>query len=149
MVEVKKQEVSTIDARRKLAEKSKQEAERVSLEAEKKDAERHKLFLERRVSLHDAELDRAKAAVRVSEYTERALELEMQLVNREQERARAGADPVATRRHDTVILELEGEVLEAERRAAEAQKQVADKDVDIARRRLELHRAQVAAAGGN
>jgi hypothetical protein len=148
MVEVKKQEVSTIDAKRKLAEKSKQEAEQVTLEAEKKDAERHKQFLERRVSLHEAEIDRAKAAKKLAEATLRALELETQLVNRRDERARAGAgDPVALRRHDAVIVELEGKVLQAERNQAEAQKQVADKDVGIASKRLELHKAQVAAAG--
>ena len=148
MVEVKKQEVSTIDAKRKLADKSKQEAEKVTLEAEKKDAERHKQFLERRVSLHESEVDRAKAAKRLAETTLRALELESQLVSRRNERSRLGAtDPAATRRHDAVILELEGKVLEAERNQAEAGKQAADKDVDIARRRLELHKAQVAAAG--
>ena len=148
MVEVKKQEVSTIDAKRKLAEKSKQEAERVTLEAEKKDAERHKQFLERRVSLHESEVDRAKAAKKLAETTLRSLELESQLVSRRTERNRVGgSDPAATRRHDAVILELEGKVLEFERNQAEAQKQLADKDVDIARRRLELHKAQVAAAG--
>jgi hypothetical protein len=148
MVEVKKQEVSTIDAKRKLAEKSKQEGERVTLEAEKKDAERHKQFLERRVSLHESEVDRAKAAKKLAETTLRSLELESQLVSRRTDRNRVGAsDPAATRRHDAVILELEGKVLEFERNQAEAQKQLADKDVDIARRRLELHKAQVAAAG--
>jgi hypothetical protein len=54
MVDVKKQELSTLDAQRKLAEKNKQEAEVATFEAEKKDAERHKLFLEKRVSLHQA-----------------------------------------------------------------------------------------------
>ena len=149
MVEVKKQEVSTLDARRKLAEKSKQEAEKVALEAEKKDAERHKAFLERRVSLHEAEIDRAKAAKRLAQASERSLELEMELTDRRRGRGNSGVNPAATRRQDTVILELEGKVLEAERSAAEAQKQVADKDVDIARRRLELHKAQVTVAGGN
>ena len=147
MVAVKKQEVSTIDAKRKLAEKSKQEAEVVTLEAEKKDAERHKEFLERRASLHEAEIDRARAAKKLAGASLRALELERQLVTRRDERAGAGNDPAAMRRHDAVILELEGKTLEAERNQSEAQKQVADKDVDIARRRLELHKAQVAAAG--
>ncbi len=148
MVEVKKQEISTIDARRKLAEKNKNEVEEVTLEAEKKDAERHKTFLERRSSLHAAEIDRAKAAKKLADATRQALDLEEQLMQRRQERARsANVDPVATRRHDTVIAELEGKVLEAHRRRAEAQKQLADRDVDIARKRLELHKAQVAAAG--
>lgn len=148
MVEAKKQEISSIDAKRKLADRSKQEAEKVAFEAEKKDAERHKRFLERRISLHEAEIDRARAAKKLAEATLRALELETELVSRRGERAGvAGTDPAATRRQDAVILVLEGRVLEAERSQAEAQKQLADKDVDIARRRLELHKAQVAAAG--
>ena len=61
MVDVKKQEISTLDAQRKLAEKSKQEAEVATFEAEKKDAERHKQFLEKRVSLHQAEKETASA----------------------------------------------------------------------------------------
>ena len=67
MVEVKKQEISTLDAQRKLAEKSKQEAEVATFEAEKKDAERHKQFLEQRVSLHQAEKDAAKARKNLAE----------------------------------------------------------------------------------
>ena len=59
----------------------------------------------------------------------------------------AGVDAAATSRHDVVIRELELKVLEAQRDQSEAQKQVADKDLDIAQRRLELHRAQLAAAG--
>ena len=72
MVEVKKQEVSTLDAQRKLAEKSKQEAEAAGFEAEKKDAERHKQFLEKRVSLHQAEKDAAKARKSLAESSQKA-----------------------------------------------------------------------------
>ena len=148
MVEVKKREISTLDARRKLAEKSKEEADKVMLKAEKKDAERHKQLLERRVQLHDAEADRAKSAKALADATRRALELEMQLANRLGERARMGGlDPVAARRHDALIAELERKVLDAQRKRAEAQRQLADKDVSIAKRRLDLHKAQVATAG--
>ena len=69
MVDVKKQEISTLDAQRKLAEKSKQEAEVATFEAEKKDAERHKQFLEKRVSLHQAEKDAARARKNLAEAT--------------------------------------------------------------------------------
>ena len=149
MVEVKKQEVSTLDAQRKLAEKSKQEAEVASFEAEKKDAERHKQFLEKRVSLHQAEKDAAKARKNLAESTQKALELELQLVNRRGDRDRtASTDAAATMRHENVIRELERKVLEAQRVQAEREKQAADKHQDIARRRLELYQAQ-GAAGGN
>jgi hypothetical protein len=145
MVEVKKREISTIEARRKLAEKSKQEAEKVTLQAEKKDAERHREFLERRVHLHEAEAGQAEAAKALAQATQRRLELELQLVTRRQERTRSeGLDPAATRRHDLVIAELEIKVLDADRRRAEAHKRLADKEVGLARRRTELHKAQAA-----
>ena len=147
MVEVKKQEISTLDAQRKLAEKSKQEAEVAAFEAEKKDAERHKQFLERRVSLHQAEKDAAKARKSLAEATQKALELELQLANRRGERDRtAGTDAAVAMRHENVIRELERKVLEALRTAAEREKQVADKHQDIAKRRLELYQAELASA---
>src|SRR5439155_8324433 len=48
VIEVKKQEISGMDSRVKLADKSKHDAEKVSLEAEKKVLERQRDFLERR-----------------------------------------------------------------------------------------------------
>jgi hypothetical protein len=149
MVEVKKQEVSTLDAQRKLAEKSKQEGEVATFEAEKKDAERHKQFLEKRVSLHQAEKDAARARKNLAESTQKALELELQLANRRADRDRtASTDAAATMRHENVVRDLERKVLEAQRVEAEREKQVAEKHQDIAKRRLELYQAQVA-AGGN
>jgi hypothetical protein len=145
MLQVKKQEISTIDARRKLAEKTKDEGEKVALGAEKKDAERQRQFLERRSALYASEVDRAKAAIKVAEATQRALDIELQLNQRRA--GRAGSDASATARQDLVIRELEAKVLEAQRNQADAEKQLADKDVDIARRRLELHRAQAAVGG--
>ncbi|HEU4473971.1 MAG TPA: hypothetical protein VFR72_03985 [Gemmatimonadales bacterium] len=148
MVEVKKQEVSTLDAQRKLAEKSNQEAEVATFEAEKKDAERHKQFLEKRVSLHQAEKDAAKARKSHAESTQKALELELQLSNRRADRDRtATTDAAATMRHENVVRELERKVLEAQRVEADREKQVADKHQSIAKRRLELYQAQRAAVG--
>ena len=149
MVEVKKQEVSTLDAQRKLAEKSKQEAEVASFEAEKKDAERHKQFLEKRVSLHQAEKETARARKNLAEATLKALELELQLTNRRAERDRTPVtDAAVALRHENVIRDLERKVLEAQRTQADREKQVADKHQDIAKRRLELYQAQAAAVGG-
>ncbi len=48
MIDVKKQEISTIDARIKLADKSKNDTEKITLNAEKKVNETQKAFLERR-----------------------------------------------------------------------------------------------------
>jgi hypothetical protein len=149
MVQVKKQEASTLDAQKKMAEKAKNEAEVASFEAEKKDAERHKQFLEKRVALHHAEKETAKARKDLAEATRKSLELELQLTNRRGERQLAGSsDAAVALRHDNVIRELERKVLDAQRVQADREKQVAERHQDIARRRLELYQAQ-AAAGGN
>jgi hypothetical protein len=149
MVEVKKQEISTVDARIKLADKQKSEADKTTFTAEKKVAERQKQFLERREALHGAELDQAKAAKRRAEAEQKALELELQLAGRRADRARVAAtDPTLTLSHDEVIRELERKTLEAQRAQAEAAKDVASRDQDIAKRRLDLYQAQMAAGGG-
>jgi hypothetical protein len=149
MVQVKKQEVSTLDAQKKLAEKAKNEAEVASFEAEKKDADRHRQFLEKRVSLHQGEKEAAKARKGLAEATRKSLELEMQLTLRRGERDLAGgSDAAVALRHDNVIRELERKVLEAQRVQADREKQVAERHQDIARRRLELYQAQAAAGSG-
>jgi hypothetical protein len=146
MAQVKKQEISTLDAQRKLAEKAKNDAEVASFEAEKKDAERHKQFLDKQVSLHQAEKETAKARKSLAEATQKALELELQLTNRRGERS--SGDAAVTMRNDNVIRDLERKTLEAQRLQADREKQVAERHQDIAKRRLELYQAQ-AAAGGN
>ena len=146
MAEVKKQEISTLDAQRKLAEKAKNDAEVASFEAEKRDAERHKQFLDKQVSLHQAEKETAKARKSLAEATQKALELELQLTNRRGERS--SGDAAVTMRNDNVIRDLERKTLEAQRLQADREKQVAERHQDIAKRRLELYQAQ-AAAGGN
>jgi hypothetical protein len=149
MVEVKKRELSTVDARIKLADKQKAEADKTTLTAEKKIGERQKLFLERRAALHGAELDQAKAAKRRAEGAQKALEMELQLAGRRSDRARvATTDPTLALQHDEVIRELERKTLEAQRARAEAAKDVASRDQDITKRRLDLYQAQMAAGGG-
>jgi len=145
---VKKQEVSTANARVKLADKQKNEADKTSSEVEKKLAERQKEFLERREALHGAELDQAKAAKRLAQAEQRALELELQLANRRNSRAQSAGDPTAMLQHDEVIRELERKTLEAQRQRADAAKDVASRDQDIAKRRLDLYQAQMVAGGG-
>ena len=88
MIEVKKQEISTIDARIKLADKSKQETDKITLNAEKKVTERQKNFLERREALHASEIDEAKAAKKLADATTKSLDLELQLAQRRQAKTR-------------------------------------------------------------
>jgi len=148
MIEAKKREISTIQARLKLASKNKQEADKASFEAEKKVAERQKEFLERRAALHEAEIDEAKAAKKLAVATQRALDLELELATRRAGRAGvAGLDAAATLSADAVIRELERKTLEAQKSRAESASDLADRDQDIAKRRLELYQAQTAAAG--
>jgi hypothetical protein len=148
MAEVKKQEASTVNARIKLADKQKQEADKASLEAEKTVTERQKQFLDRREALHGAELDQGKAAKRLAQADQKALEMELQLAGRRAGRAQvAGTDATATLRLDEVIRELERKTLEAQQQRAEAAKDLASRDQDIARRRLDLYRAQMVASG--
>ena len=147
MSEVKKQEISTIDARIKLADKSKQETDKITLGAEKKVAERQKEFLDKREALHATEIDEAKAAKKLADATVRSLELELQLSQRRQARTQAPGDPTGQLRQDEVIRELERKTLDAQRQQAQAQKDLAARDEDIAKRRLELYQAQAAATG--
>jgi hypothetical protein len=145
MVDVKKQELSTVDARIKLADKEKQETDKITLEAEKKITVRQKQFLERRQALHAAELDRGKAAKKLAQAQQKALELELQLATRQGDRSRATtADPTSAE----VRRELELKTLEAQRQQAEAAKDLASRDEDIAKRRLDLYQAQMAAGAG-
>jgi hypothetical protein len=148
MLEVKKQEISTINARIKLAEKSKQETEKITLTAEKKVNETQKAFLERRQALHEAEVDEAKAAKQLADATIHSLELESQLAERRQTRPQGpAADPTAVLKADDVIRELERKTLDAQQKQAQAQKDLAAKDEDIAKRRVDLYQAQTAASG--
>ena len=105
-------------------------------------AERQRQFLERREALHAAEQEQAKAAKKFALASQQALELELQLAARRDERA--GAPEIRPRllRHDAVIRELERKTLEAQRQRAEAAKDVASRDQENARRRLELYQAQ-------
>lgn len=148
MIEVKKQEISTIDARIKLADKSKQETDKITLGAEKKVNERQKTFLERREALHAAEVEEAKGAKKLSEATTKSLELEQQLSQRRLARTQTAAgDQTTILSQDEVIREFERKTLEAQRQQAQAQKDLASKAEDIAKRRLELYHAQAAASG--
>jgi hypothetical protein len=149
-IEVKKQEISTIDSRIKLADKSKQDAEKVTLTAQKRVQERQKAFLERREALHATEIDEAKAMKKLATASVRALDLELQLAQKRQIRPQGpAANPSATLESDEVIHELERKTLEAQRLQAQAQKDLADKDEDIAKRRLELYQAQGAVVAGS
>ena len=147
LLEGKKQEVSSLDSRIKLAGKQKQDADKAALTAEKTVVERQRAFLERREALYAAEQEQAKAAKKFALASQQALQMELQLAARRDERARSAGDPTALLRHDSVIRELELRTLQAQQARAEAAKDVASRDQENARRRLELYQAQAAASG--
>src|SRR5205823_2386446 len=104
-LEVKKREISTVDARIKLADKEKNESGKAALGAEKKVAEREKELLERREDLAKAEVDVADKRAAFARASQTALESELELARRRDERSRLAPGPEATHL-DQVILEL-------------------------------------------
>ena len=143
-VEVKKREISTLDARMKLADKTKNESEKASLAAEKRVGEREKALLERRADLHKTEAESADKRRALADASRRALETELKLARRRGERSRVTVVGPQMSHLDQVIRELEGKVLEAQRDRAQATAEVAEKEEQLVERRIAIFRAQAA-----
>ena len=95
-------------------------------------------------------MTKARAAKKLAQSEQKALDMELQLASRREDRARtANTDPTAVLRQDAVVRELERKTLEAQSARAEAAKDLAARDQDIAKRRLELYQAQAAASGSS
>ena len=147
-IEVKKRELSTIDARRKLADTQKDEGAKVALNAEKRAAEAERKLAERLDAVYESEIELAKKSRDLGRADQKALDLELELAERRTERDRAGqTDPAGVRRLEQVIVELEGRVLEARRDRAGVAKDVAGREQKIAERRIALHKAHLEASG--
>jgi hypothetical protein len=147
-IEVKKRELATIDARRKLADAQKDESAKVALNAEKRAAEAERKLAERLDAVYESEIELAKKSRDLGRADQKALDLELELAERRTERDRAGqTDPAGVRRLEQVIVELEGRVLEARRDRAGVAKDVAGREQKIAERRIALHKANLEASG--
>ena len=147
-IEVKKREIATIDARRKLAEKEKDQSAAAALKAEKRAAEAERKLAERLDAVYQSEIELAKKSRDLAEADRKMLELERELLARRTERTRVPqADPAGARRLDQVVIELERKVLEAQRDHAATAKDVADREQKIAERRIDLFKAHVEASG--
>jgi len=147
-IEVKKRELATIDARRKLADTQKDEGAKVALNAEKRAAEAERKLAERLDAVYESEIELAKKSRDLGRADQKALDLELELAERRTERDRAGqTDPAGVRRLEQVIVELEGRVLEARRDRAGVAKDVAGREQKIAERRIALHKAHLEASG--
>jgi hypothetical protein len=142
--EVKKREISTIDARMKLADKEKNESQKASLAAEKNVAEREKDLLERRADLAKSEVEVADKRAAFARASRTALESELDLARRRGERSRLTTPGPEATHLDQMILELARKVLEGQRDRAQAEADLADKEKQLSERRLAVFRAQTA-----
>jgi hypothetical protein len=142
--EVKKHEISTLEARTKLAEKMKDESGKASVTAEKKVGEREKVLLEREADLHKTEVEVADKRRALAEASQEALGTELEVARRRQERSRVTVAGPEASQLDQVIRELEGKALEAQRHRAQARADLADKEKQLVDRRIEIFQAQAA-----
>lgn len=147
-IEVKKREIATIDARRKLAEREKNQSAKIALEVEKKAAEGERKLAERLDAVYESEIELARKSRELAESEQRSLELELELAGRRTERDRlAQTEPAGLSRLDQVISALERRVLEARRSRASVAKDVATREQKIAERRIQLYEANLEATG--
>ena len=145
-IEVKKREIATIDARRKLADREKHEGAKAGLAIEKRAAEAERKLAERLDAVYESEIELARKSRDLARAEQRALELELELGERRAERNRlAHTEAASASRLESVIVALERRVLEARRAQASASKDVATRREKIADRRLQLFEANLEA----
>lgn len=147
-IEVRKRELATIEARRKLADREKNESAKIGLGVEKRAAEAERKLAERLDEVYESEIELARKARDLGRADQKALDLELELAARRAERDRASrTDPASVQRLEQVIVALEGRVLEARRDRAGVAKDVAGREQKIAERRIALHKAHLEASG--
>jgi hypothetical protein len=142
--EVKKHEISTIEAKMKLAGKEKNEAQKASLASEKTVAERDKERLERLADLVSSEVEVADKRAEFARAGQKALEAELELARQRDARSRLTTPGPEAAKLDQVIVELAGKVLEAQRDRADAEAGLVDKEKQLAERRIAVFRAETA-----
>lgn len=141
-IEAKKVEIDRIKERISLARKENREADRLGLDAERKAAELEIRLMERREELRRSEIDLEIKRAELAGFSQKALELELQLATRRAGRMRKPGGGAAGASLDRVIGELEKQTLEAQRAQAASSIDVADREIVVIDRRLELLDAQ-------
>ena len=141
-IEAKKVEIVRIKEKVGIAKKENREADRVGLEAERKAAEREIDLLKVREELRQVETDLETKRAELAGFTQKALQLELQLAIRRAGRSRAPAGGAGGASQDRVIGELEKQTLEAQREQAASTVDVADREISVLDRRLDLLDAQ-------
>lgn len=142
--EVKEHEISTIEARMKLADKEKNEAKKTSLASEKTVAERDRQLLARLAELAKSEVDVADKRAAFARAGQKALEAELELNRQREARTRLTTPGPETTKLDQVILDLAGKVLEAQRDRSAAEGSLVDKEKQLAERRIAVFKAEAA-----
>jgi hypothetical protein len=142
--EVKKHEISTIEAKMKLADKEKNEAQKASLTSEKTVAERDKERLERLADLVSAEVEVADKRAAFARAGQKALEAELELARQRDARSRLTTPGPEATKLDQTILDLASKVLEAQRDRADAEADLVGKEKQLAERRIAVFRAETA-----
>ncbi len=141
-IEAKKVEIDRIKERINAARKDNREADRLGLDAERKAAELEIRLMERREELRRSEIDLEIKRAELSSFTQKALEVELQLATRRAGRLRKPGGGATGASLDRVIGELEKQTLEAQRAQAASSIDVADREIVVIDRRLELLDAQ-------
>jgi predicted ribosome quality control (RQC) complex YloA/Tae2 family protein len=151
---LKENEIRSLQDRRDLADKSKNELEKKDLENQKKLAELQKQMLERREELRAREIDDAKADLEWGASLRRALELELDLASRREQHALLFGRPMSeavgaeAQRLEKQIGELEKKTLEAQIEESSKRKQSAERRIELAKIRKKLFDAQRKVAAG-
>lgn len=151
---LKENDIQSLNDRRDLADKAKNELEKKDLERQKKQAELEKQMLERREELRAREIDAAKADLEWGEAGRRALELELDLASRREQRALLYGRPLSeevgaeARRLGKEIGELEKKTLESQIDEADKRKKSAERQTELAKIRKKLFEAQQKVAAG-
>jgi hypothetical protein len=141
-IEAKGVEIDRIKERINLARKENRDADRLGLDAERKAAELEIRLMERREELRRSEIELEIQRAELAGFSQKALELELQLATRRAGRLRKPGGGAAGASLDRVIGELEKQTLEAQRAQAASNIDVADREIAVIDRRLELLDAQ-------
>jgi hypothetical protein len=130
MVEIKKREIETLNARIKAAKQSKDTATRDAFEKERKRQDSMRSFFEKSLDVAEAQIEEAQARGEYARAAMRADDFEVQL---------AGRAGVATLDADPNLFKLEQQFLDATQRKGSAQEKLANKVQALAGKQLNLY----------
>jgi hypothetical protein len=131
LVEIKKREIDTINARVKAARQAKDDATRTAFEAERKRQDSMREFFNKALDVADAAIDEAQARGDWARAAVRADDFEVQL---------SGRAGVASLDADPGLFKLEQQYIDAVQKRGAAQEKLANKVQALAGKQLNLYR---------